>query len=811
MSSFSSRFTHYFLLFAIALLPWQPLMFAKEDQAQAKLLAKIMKQVQGPSQHGLGKLAMGKIADFDEKKAIITSVERKELQLSDLAKKLDKTITTFGSVALAQSLQPIANFELILQRQAWAKSLLDDEKLYADIQLLLKRIKKTEDKVLAYWDTAQRESGSKLFARAEGFYFNLLKMVLGEKINENKWALEGAMAYKMVSIAWDALAYFGGQKLWWDMLDCELTGKDLNPWQSIVDGVKSPVMFMWPGESKLADKIRAGKASSSEVLAAGAASTLGDTALFGRKGLKSRAVVKFGVPGVAAWWVGDKREKINNGIGALAHDYVKTPIHTVADHIATNYIPGGVKDGVHSISTAVKDHTPDVIKNNVGMPGLPRWKDMFGEFKPNGDWVSEAAVTDIDQLQGFAWLKNGALGWSGALAWNLAYKLPIYFGGVHSTYHSTKNAIRTMKELHIHTMHLARFFSTVREIATLLEQHPILKSSSMFTHITNGLTNASPELQKLLELLNSRTFEITEANARTNIFSRGNVFLAHRLMTKVHKEVVSLLHGIGILDALYAMVKNVKEATPQAPFSFVEFVPNVHAMIDIKNGWLPLVKNAVPNTITCGGNVPNKAIITGPNGCGKSVFLKLEGAIAVMAQSFAGIVSAEQVRMTPLQGIRSCIHPEESLEHELSTFMAEKLRIDAIKQFVFTHQHDPNFRVMLLLDEPFRGTVDAESADRIYEFGKDIASLYQAIVLIATHVEKPIHLAHDTNNAFTNYHVCIKELADNRFERAFTLEPGVLEWWFTDAKKRSRFIDFVTMEKHKEQLAKMTAPQPAVA
>ena len=142
--------------------------------------------------------------------------------------------------------------------------------------------------------------------------------------------------------------------------------------------------------------------------------------------------------------------------------------------------------------------------------------------------------------------------------------------------------------------------------------------------------------------------------------------------------------------------------------------------------------------------------------------------------------------------------------------MAEKMRIDEIKQFVFTNHHNPHFKVMLLLDEPYRGTVDAESADRIYGFGKDIASLLQSIVIIATHVEKPVRLAQDTNGAFANYHVCIKELEGGRFEREFKLEPGILEWWFNDAQKRSRFIDYVTMEKHKEQIAQMAAVQQPI-
>ncbi len=142
--------------------------------------------------------------------------------------------------------------------------------------------------------------------------------------------------------------------------------------------------------------------------------------------------------------------------------------------------------------------------------------------------------------------------------------------------------------------------------------------------------------------------------------------------------------------------------------------------------------------------------------------------------------------------------------------MAEKMRVDTIKDFIFTHHRNPQFKAMVLLDEPFRGTVDAESADRMYDLGKEIANLPQVIALIATHVEKPVRLEKDTG-LFANYHVRIKELENGTFQREYKLEPGILEWWFTDGQKRSRFIDFVTMEKHKEELAKLIAIKQAQA
>jgi DNA mismatch repair ATPase MutS len=449
---------------------------------------------------------------------------------------------------------------------------------------------------------------------------------------------------------------------------------------------------------------------------------------------------------------------------------------------------------------------------------------LDNKFDPDGDWlIKTRAHRDpgvdpslMPDPRRTATLKN--LGSNIRPAFNAtvltagltAWRMLKIWENVRSAVSQINHIFVTMTQLRVHIIHAARMIRTARQLHHHLAAHPVLSSSYMTAHLKEVLDNPTAELKELFEVLERDTFAVE--NARSQLFSRGNVLLAHRLFQKNKDALVPLLQGIAELDAVYAMVTNMKErACTATPFSFVEFVPQAQALIELEGGWLPLVREPVPNTITFGGDKPNKIIVTGPNGGGKSVLLKELGVAATMAQSW-GVGPAKQIRMTLFNGLRTCIHPEESLEHELSTFMAEKMRIDAIKRFVFTNHHNPHFKVMLLLDEPFRGTVDAESADRIYGFGKDIAALPQSIVLIATHVEKPVKLAEDTNGAFANYHVTIKELPNGTFERSFGIEPGILKWWFDDPLKRSRFVDFVTMEKHKEDVARaIETQQTAVA
>ena len=726
--------TRSFLITIALVLSIQPVIISAANRPinEQQLLAQILQfSQQKSSSNTFASQAIGSMACLKHSHSIMSSNECPELQIEMLAQKLDKTATSFGSVVLEQSFAAHDNLSMIKKRQNCAHALLDDESLYMNVEQLLKRIKRSEHAMLAYWDASQRENTSKLFARTETFYFSLLQKLFGTGMNSNKWVLEASMIQQMGATGLNLLFYLGlhgleeiCRKWFYGSI------KDLNPKKAFLDGLLLPInsfnIFKFKGKDAY-------------------------------KGLNAA----------------DYSDYLHNG-GPL--EIFFTFYHNFKDESTIDF------EGLGRVLYKF----PDFLKRG--------W---LKDIKKDGKCAVDNSVNDNATKIDMAWNGSKALLVTGAITW---YRIAMLWEGLKTTFSRAKNIIMTMKELHVHTIHLARLINSAKNLAHQLEQHPVLGSSCIVEHMNKTIKNSDDELQKLLTLLENNTFETDKAE--NQIFSRGNVLLAHRLTSRVRDKLVPLLQGIGELDALYAMVTNIKKmADTKTPFSFAEFVPGSDAMINVEDGWLPLVKNVIPNTIKFGADKPNKIVITGPNGGGKSVCLKMLGIITVMAQSW-GIVPARNVSMTVFNGLRSCIHPEESLEHELSTFMAEKMRIDEIKQFVFGHK-DPQFKVMLLLDEPFRGTVDAESADRIYAFGNDIASLKQSIVMIATHVQKPITLAEHTDGAFANYHVRIKELPNGQFEREFMLEPGILNWWFDDAAKRSRFIDFVTMEKHKERLSQM--------
>jgi energy-coupling factor transporter ATP-binding protein EcfA2 len=315
------------------------------------------------------------------------------------------------------------------------------------------------------------------------------------------------------------------------------------------------------------------------------------------------------------------------------------------------------------------------------------------------------------------------------------------------------------------------------------------------SHVSNFIDVSAwdTDIKDLVNLLESSTFD----SVNSWIYRRGNVVKACNLHEAVGQKIVPFLQTIAEWDGYCALAKMYKALESRdARYCFAEFVDSKAPYLAIDAAWTPLARanNPVGNQVRigCDGHAI-RLFLTGPNGCGKSTYMKAILHSVVMAQS-CGIVPGSSAQLALFEGIRTSLHPQEDVLQGISTFMAQKLRIDSVVSFAA--ESNEQRKVLVMFDEPFSGTIDSQIEMRVYQLGQELLRLPYAAACVATHVERPTVLA--APNIFDNYQVEIKEVSHGEFTRTFKIRPGVARWWFTDQAKVTRFVDW--LGRYKKQI-----------
>lgn len=369
-----------------------------------------------------------------------------------------------------------------------------------------------------------------------------------------------------------------------------------------------------------------------------------------------------------------------------------------------------------------------------------------------------------------------AIGTIGILDYN-------YYSNISSLANHCAFLYLTTNQLQARTVQLATFFKAIERLHAL-----IISNENIFgKDIKDALNfnNCSAIFKELVALLKTSTFD----EPSTTFYSRGKVLLANQLMDDVRDELIPILQMIAQIDGYHSIATVFKEQNKeQTPFCFVDFVSIDTPCLKCEKCWTPLAPTVKPvlNNFDWDKNTHTKIVLTGPNGSGKSTVMKAISHAIILAQAW-GICPAQKATIRMFTGLRSSLSPREDLQQNLSTFMAEKKRIDDIKNDILKYSQKDCFFV--LLDEPYRGTVESEAAYRINLFAKELVPLNHCMMIMATHLQEPTTLSENTHGIFANYQLGLEEKTDGRFVRTFTLLPGFADWWFKDFIKRRRFID----------------------
>ncbi|MEE8592747.1 MAG: DNA mismatch repair protein MutS, partial [Candidatus Bipolaricaulota bacterium] len=185
----------------------------------------------------------------------------------------------------------------------------------------------------------------------------------------------------------------------------------------------------------------------------------------------------------------------------------------------------------------------------------------------------------------------------------------------------------------------------------------------------------------------------------------------------------------------------------------------------VRAGRHPVVERLeefVPNELDLGED-SDLIILTGPNMAGKSVYLRQNALISLMAQ-LGSFVPATEARLPIVDRIFARVGASDMLVAGISTFMMEMLEVSAILRRATS-------KSLIILDEMGRGTSTFDGVSIAWAVARELASRVRAKTLFATHYQELTRLSDEVANV-QNLHVVVKEVGK---EVVFLhrVEPGI--------------------------------------
>ena len=238
---------------------------------------------------------------------------------------------------------------------------------------------------------------------------------------------------------------------------------------------------------------------------------------------------------------------------------------------------------------------------------------------------------------------------------------------------------------------------------------------------------ASPvgELAPLLEEMNAlldlpRLLQISDGDVGRwawKILRLDQVFRLHEKVT-----VVRLLQLVCEIDALVAMA----DATDKNGFlmpTIESGALRVHAQGLVH----PFVHNAVANPVEL-SQQRRVLFLTGPNMAGKTTYLRAFATACYFAHLGMG-VPASQFGFVPAQRLFSSLSLSDDLSSGISYFRAEALRVKAVAQAIAE-----GYRVVAIMDEPFKGTNVKDAFDASLAVLERFAAKQDCLFMFSSHL-----------------------------------------------------------------------------
>jgi hypothetical protein len=266
-----------------------------------------------------------------------------------------------------------------------------------------------------------------------------------------------------------------------------------------------------------------------------------------------------------------------------------------------------------------------------------------------------------------------------------------------------------------HSYHITRGVQDtcrlIRELRSFVGQvelaGPVGELAIIFTELRALL--AGPGLSQVPDRdIGSRVWKILRLDQLFRLHEKASI---SRLLQLVHE-----------LDALIAM------ADASLKYSFV-FPRIEEGALSVSAAGLvhPFVDNAVANSVQL--DQQRRALfLTGPNMAGKTTYIRAFATALYLAHLGMG-VPARSFRFVPAQRLFSSISLSDDLRNGVSYFKAEALRVKAIAQAVAE-----GYRVVALMDEPFKGTNVKDALDASLAVLERLATKQDCLFMLSSHL-----------------------------------------------------------------------------
>lgn len=192
-----------------------------------------------------------------------------------------------------------------------------------------------------------------------------------------------------------------------------------------------------------------------------------------------------------------------------------------------------------------------------------------------------------------------------------------------------------------------------------------------------------------------------------------------------------------IIDVIYSYCRLLSFATVAASHNYVKPEMVKSHVINIKKGRHPLSelnKDFVANDTQSGGGSSLVKIFTGPNACGKTIYLKQVALIVYMAH-IGCYVPAESAKIGVITHILTQMPTMESIAQNASAFLIDLRQTNSI-----LYSSTPNS--LIIMDEFGKGTSETDSLALLTSILGSFISRenYCPHILCATHIHRVIEL-----------------------------------------------------------------------